>query len=491
MTPDYRTHATSSAGRRPGWRVRAQAALAAFVAALAALGILPVPPAVSLPTPEPALADHAPFTMVIASDPQYDWWRGEKDQNCNSAECIRRMAEETNQEMFKAMNAVTELERWPESGIALGRGDSVRTPTAAIINGDLTAFWHPYQARRYQQLYSYVTYPLYPGLGNHDYANNVDHCYGEWSPGVAQWLDRNHCAKDAIWYMAGLIDDFRRKGRIVNKDWPGLVRVRNDAGFATTMKVTYTTKRGEVVRKDHSSFSGGEQRFVGIPAGSRMVDLWVGASDDSWSEGFSWPDDTRNCYVVQGALGPAGPAPTLKPEPCDFREWPSEPWNWPSYVHVTNHTGLPIEPMLRWQNESGFFTNRGGAVEWAALQTGQSRTIAFPLDAVAPALAVTFQDRSVSDEIYTTDLLPRAQNCFTVVRGARLPIEATKADCPREVDLGAMGSMSYSFEIGNYHFVQLQNRPSWTHHYPKVLTPSAYISTSYEWLRDDVMDATA
>uniref|UniRef100_A0A915HZB0 Calcineurin-like phosphoesterase domain-containing protein n=1 Tax=Romanomermis culicivorax TaxID=13658 RepID=A0A915HZB0_ROMCU len=52
---------------------------------------------------------------------------------------------------------------------------------AVIINGDLTAFGHHDELATFETLLEEARLklgiPFYMGLGNHDYANNVDDCY--------------------------------------------------------------------------------------------------------------------------------------------------------------------------------------------------------------------------------------------------------------------------------------------------------------------------
>nr|MDT0253746.1 metallophosphoesterase [Endozoicomonas sp.] len=59
-----------------------------------------------------------------------------------------------------------------------------------VINGDLTAFGHDWQFDAYQELYhKQLKMNVYPGLGNHDIANNVDDCFA------------NNCASRMALYL--------------------------------------------------------------------------------------------------------------------------------------------------------------------------------------------------------------------------------------------------------------------------------------------------
>jgi Tol biopolymer transport system component/tRNA threonylcarbamoyladenosine modification (KEOPS) complex Pcc1 subunit len=93
-------------------------------------------------------------------------------------------------------------------------------------------------------------------------------------------------------------------------------------------------------------------------------------------------------------------------------------------------------------------------------------------------------------------------NCL-LVTGVVSP-NALKTACPSNAFPGDItGSFSYSYEIGNYHFVQLHNFPGFNRYLPNVLTPTEVFSfglknsygitvtPSYKWLEADIREATA
>uniref|UniRef100_A0A183UTK4 Metallophos domain-containing protein n=1 Tax=Toxocara canis TaxID=6265 RepID=A0A183UTK4_TOXCA len=55
-------------------------------------------------------------------------------------------------------------------------------PTALIINGDLTSYGHLHELESFQREWLHIPIRILPGLGNHDYENNVNDCVS------------NHCA---------------------------------------------------------------------------------------------------------------------------------------------------------------------------------------------------------------------------------------------------------------------------------------------------------
>ncbi len=126
-----------------------------------------------------APADGGPreFTLLFASDTQLTWWRGGHDATCgpphcdagkgDCGACVDDKGKQTNREQLQAMNAIESL--------ALPGGKKPTAPQGLVLNGDLTAYWHDTQADLFEAYYNNkesLRWPLYPGLGNHDYSNN-------------------------------------------------------------------------------------------------------------------------------------------------------------------------------------------------------------------------------------------------------------------------------------------------------------------------------
>lgn len=138
--------------------------------------------------------DQLGFGMVIASDTQLPWGRKD-DNNVTDQEWIESGIE-TNRYHASSMNKLQIL------------GKDFSKVQAVIINGDLTAYAHPWQWVLYKRIYdssakdSYpevLRMPVYPGLGNHDYQNNVDSCWGPW---YSVLIDQNNwCAKNSIYKL--------------------------------------------------------------------------------------------------------------------------------------------------------------------------------------------------------------------------------------------------------------------------------------------------
>jgi cytolysin (calcineurin-like family phosphatase) len=85
-------------------------------------------------------------------------------------------SEKLNRDQIKSMQAIAR-----QVGNANLRG--------VIINGDLTNFGQPYELDKFKEMWEQTGLKIYPGLGNHDYANNVNDCF------------ENRCATGMVKYM--------------------------------------------------------------------------------------------------------------------------------------------------------------------------------------------------------------------------------------------------------------------------------------------------
>lgn len=101
------------------------------------------------------------FYMVIGADPQYPW---SDDGVTRTKDEKKKHSEEKNMEYVNSINAHVN---------AIGKNRI----KGFIINGDLTEYGHGWQLKKFKEMYGKVSIPLYLGLGNHDYANNVDDTY--------------------------------------------------------------------------------------------------------------------------------------------------------------------------------------------------------------------------------------------------------------------------------------------------------------------------
>jgi cytolysin (calcineurin-like family phosphatase) len=146
-------------------------------------------------------AQEEEFAMIMMSDPQFPW-TPEDDDNIEIDNDIKKAASRrlNNLHVSSANNIISS--KYNVKGV--------------IINGDLTAFGHSWQLDEFEQIYKELNVPMYPGLGNHDYANGVDNCA------------ENHCANRMVKFMR----DYVQKAGISNFDFqqsdsyefPSLVR---------------------------------------------------------------------------------------------------------------------------------------------------------------------------------------------------------------------------------------------------------------------------
>ncbi|CAJ1407405.1 unnamed protein product [Effrenium voratum] len=109
------------------------------------------------------------FTLAIVSDTQLPWCSGDtkSDTPC---------AIEENWRLVQGIHKVQDL-MWPADG------KMVDTPVGVMVTGDLTAYGHTWQYDLYRQIWETreresadknIKLPVWPGLGNHDYANNLE-----------------------------------------------------------------------------------------------------------------------------------------------------------------------------------------------------------------------------------------------------------------------------------------------------------------------------
>ncbi len=119
------------------------------------------------------------FTMAFMSDPQYPWSCINFGESCSNTT-------KATIDNYRRMNSLNHMAE--EYGISKFAG--------VVINGDLTSYGHPWQLYEYRKFYENDDTNagvrggnVYPGLGNHDYENNIDDCW------------RNRCASWMMHYM--------------------------------------------------------------------------------------------------------------------------------------------------------------------------------------------------------------------------------------------------------------------------------------------------
>ncbi|GHC69573.1 metallophosphoesterase [Limoniibacter endophyticus] len=123
--------------------------------------------------------------FVIRSDTQYPWTNKGGDGSDSEDE------QAESRELIEAQDAAINV--WRDSK---GSRDDI----PIFLNGDVTAFYHGWQAD-YMKSRIAAMAPTYYGLGNHDYENNVDDCY------------QNGCASQAMQDLFRHIDNIGADAR--------------------------------------------------------------------------------------------------------------------------------------------------------------------------------------------------------------------------------------------------------------------------------------
>jgi hypothetical protein len=138
------------------------------------------------------------FTVAVVSDTQLPWdeTSSAARQGKATVETLWKNSRLYNLQMVQAINALQATQRNTKSPLAF-----------TVMNGDLTAFFHPDQLSEFRAFYdesfawaypNVLKTPVYLGLGNHDYQNNVNDC-------SASSLDKNRCAKNAVNLIRGSV----------------------------------------------------------------------------------------------------------------------------------------------------------------------------------------------------------------------------------------------------------------------------------------------
>ncbi len=259
------------------------------------------------------------FTMIVASDPQFPWRGSSCSPNESETSCSLR----ENRHQVDAMNNIqqaqgpsSQIGAWPSGpGLSRGAGAPIRRPEGVIVNGDLTAYWHDWQVDLFEEYFNNpksLKFPLFPGLGNHDYANNVP------EPGVDSgcwWLrdgaytgyGLEGCSRNAVDFMkatvqcnkvpsfpASLVRDFDQKSLAYSWDMGGyhFVQLHNYPTYTRTKigisssipwlkaDLTRATAEGKkIVLNMHDygeHMAVTDPEFLAAIAGQRVVALFAG-----------------------------------------------------------------------------------------------------------------------------------------------------------------------------------------------------------------------
>jgi len=126
------------------------------------------------------------FSMLMASDTQYPWTAKTDAGESETEDQQKSGATTANQNHVNSMNSLVQ---------------QVSNVRGMILNGDITDYGHDWQLDKYKEIWAKLSIPIYPGLGNHDYANNIRQPDGN---GCVQ----NNCAIRMVEYVR---DEIRKR----------------------------------------------------------------------------------------------------------------------------------------------------------------------------------------------------------------------------------------------------------------------------------------
>jgi len=142
------------------------------------------------------------FTIAVMSDPQLPWDETSDEVKASggiaklNTDSLWKNSRRYNLEMAQSINLLSDISNQTASKFAF-----------TVINGDLTSYFHPEQHSEFRAIYdagfpwaypNALKTPVYLGLGNHDYENNVNSC-------SSNTFDNNRCTKNAINLIRGAI----------------------------------------------------------------------------------------------------------------------------------------------------------------------------------------------------------------------------------------------------------------------------------------------
>ena len=197
------------------------------------------------------------FGMIWSSDPQYPWYDGILPPGLTTEEQIKENSRRQIWEQYESMNTLARARKDQSSPFEI---------KGMIANGDLTAFGHDWQLDAYRELFGILQVPYYPGLGNHDYQNNVDDSYN------------NNCASRMVDFMYAWL-----------KSRAGSLRY----DFTESSYYKFPELRTDYTGSLAYSFNIGRVHFVQLQNFPSYQDDW-----NSWDAGAA----RRNFYFITSSF---------------------------------------------------------------------------------------------------------------------------------------------------------------------------------------------
>jgi hypothetical protein len=142
-----------------------------------------------------------PFSYIIASDSQLYWFNGEfanmgqqaLPTSCTTsdscARCTSKHGQSTNRRLQQAWESLM-LGKTTGMNNSTDNSTDLPIPNTLIMNGDLTAYFHPWEKKAYDNIYTNIAGMKYyfPSLGNHDIEHSGGAMYGG-----DQWVGPPNC----------------------------------------------------------------------------------------------------------------------------------------------------------------------------------------------------------------------------------------------------------------------------------------------------------
>lgn len=159
------------------------------------------------------------YTAIIMADPQP--WR------LNSGDA----------------NGLSNREPWLKINEQVASVIKAQKAAFYIVNGDLTEFGQQKNYDDYKNVYKKLGNPVYEGLGNHDYANNVGHCT---LPETFNFY-KDACAISAVARMVSEIKKYRSQFSYFNADMTeGLISIPGGNIRVIKGSLSYSWDYGEI-----------------------------------------------------------------------------------------------------------------------------------------------------------------------------------------------------------------------------------------------------
>lgn len=132
------------------------------------------------------------FSMIVMGDPQL-WW------GCHYEGCQESCDNQETGCYDGYISNAQQIESIKKTVIGQAKTKKFK---GIVINGDLTAFGHREQLNQFEDYYYKSGLQIFPGLGNHDYQDNVDNCFD------------NDCAFRMINWLEKKVGELRNEGTV-------------------------------------------------------------------------------------------------------------------------------------------------------------------------------------------------------------------------------------------------------------------------------------